>query len=298
MKIIDLEQGTEQWLIWRATKCCASEAAVIMGCAPSWSPVKTWDDLRMQKAGLGEPRSDFLERAAERGHRMEGEARNLYLPGTKPACIESIEDDRFSASLDALGGGLWGEIKCPISGERSKLWRGLTESSSNEPKQKILPYIWWQLVHQAGMINDPDTICHLIVYLSESYHTSVSITSTELLEDWPELKEKWLQFLAGESTNRNDRPWVMGASEWLIAKDDFYKAKQRLDKAKTYLLNLGVGRGSGVVIAQHERQGSVDWRRVAKELWNGHTDHFEPWAEAYRKETSSITTIKATKGES
>ena len=71
MKIIDLEQGTEQWLIWRATKCCASEAAVIMGCAPSWSPVKTWDDLRMQKAGLGAPRSDFLERAAERGHRME-----------------------------------------------------------------------------------------------------------------------------------------------------------------------------------------------------------------------------------
>ena len=135
MKIIDLEQGTDKWLIWRATKCCASEAAVIMGCAPSWSPVKTWDDLRMQKAGLGKERSAFLERAAERGHRMEGEARDRYLPGSKPACIESSEDDRFSASLDALeNGNCWGEIKCPVSGERSKLWRGIKESSDAKPR--------------------------------------------------------------------------------------------------------------------------------------------------------------------
>ena len=51
------------------------------------------------------------------------------------------------------------------------------------------------------------TLFALIVYLSESDHTSVSITSTELLEDWPELKERWLQFLNGESTDRTDLPW-------------------------------------------------------------------------------------------
>ena len=107
-----------------------------------------------------------------------------------------------------------------------------------------------------------------------------------------------MQFLAVESTDRSDTPWRRAANDWLQCKADFGRAKQRLDETKNNMILLGVGRGAGVEIAQHERQGSVDWKSGAKMLWTGKEDDFEPWSEIYRKSASFVTTIKEIKGES
>ena len=71
-------------------------------------------------------------------------------------------------------------------------------------------------------------------------------------------------------------------------------------RPKRISILLGVGRGAGVEVAQHERQGSVDWkprygrlncrRMRIRNLSDHHGNQGRNW-------TVSVTTIKEIKGE-
>jgi putative phage-type endonuclease len=101
-RIVDLEQGTPEWLEWRRGGITASDAPVIMGLDPYGK--KPWD-LWMEKRGLseGKPKNQFI---LDKGHDFEKRVRAKYelmqdkiIPGT---CIEMDDCPVLRASLDGL----------------------------------------------------------------------------------------------------------------------------------------------------------------------------------------------------
>ena len=165
MNTVHLKQGTEEWLKWRQNKCTASNAPIIAGYPADYWKTKTWDDLRLRIAGLEKPMDDFGKRAVEHGKKLEPEVRQRLAPDTKPACIEA-DDSRFAASLDGLASAHWVEIKAPYSKYQSKLLRAFQGvEDAQERIDRIPPHVWWQLVHQAGVIGNADMTCKPIVFV-------------------------------------------------------------------------------------------------------------------------------------
>lgn len=124
MKIIELEQGSPEWLSWRRTVITATDASIIMGNNPWDTPYSCWQ----RKLGLI-PEKESNE-AMERGKRLEPEARAKFIEDYEihmtAAVVESTEMDFLGASLDGispLGGSLL-EIKCGGSKLHSMAERG------------------------------------------------------------------------------------------------------------------------------------------------------------------------------
>lgn len=100
MKIIDLEQGSKEWLKWRLTRHTATDSPVCLGV----SPYKTKRDLFFEKMGLGEAVDTSKEYIFAQGHKAEAFLRD-YIRETlgydfAPICAESSEIPYMAASLD------------------------------------------------------------------------------------------------------------------------------------------------------------------------------------------------------
>jgi len=116
MRIINLKQGSQEWLDFRKTHITATDVAVINGT----NKFKSVHKLLGQKLGVVAPEADN-ERMAE-GRRLEEEARILYnfeyKTSFEPLTAESEEYPWIMASLDGYYNGCTLEIKC---GEKSYL---------------------------------------------------------------------------------------------------------------------------------------------------------------------------------
>lgn len=112
MKIIELEQGAQDWLLFRRTHVTATD----MGVINKTNPYTTVHQLLGRKLGVIAPQADN-ERMAE-GRALESEARNLYNlesnSNYKPLIIESDELPWVMASLDGYYDGNVIEIKCGV----------------------------------------------------------------------------------------------------------------------------------------------------------------------------------------
>ena len=172
MKIIELQQGTEEWLNWRRTVITATEASIILGNNPYETPYNCWQ----RKMGLiGEKKSN---EAMERGKRLEPEARNQFFErfGIEmiPKVVESTEFNFLGASLDGIShtGHLILEIKCGAAKLHSMAERG-----------EIPEYYKDQMQHQL-LVTGAD----LAFYYSYDGTDGICI---EVLPD-PEWKKKFL----------------------------------------------------------------------------------------------------------
>lgn len=287
-RVVDLEQGTDEWRAWRRDRCTASEAPVIMDAAPSWYGIRTWEELRLEKAGLGLPPSEWTERAWAHGRESEPLARAECYPSARPAVVESVGDPRFAASLDGLGGMFgehWVEIKCPLSGHGSTLFRALREDI---PTIHLThPYVWWQLVHQAAVTGL--ATCVLLVWLGPREHAELVLDGDVLREDWPALRAEWERFLEGGPQWPVTAAWSDAARDYADAHAAHAAAKQRLADARAVLESEGDGRGHGVIVTTSERPGTVDWKRAAAAAYDGDDDD---WADEYRRPARTVTTIR------
>lgn len=137
MKIIELDQGSKEWLSWRKTVITATECSVIMGSNPWDTPYVCWG----RKLGII-PEKQSNE-AMERGKKLEPEARKQFIDrygiNMTPVVVESSEYNFMGASLDGISddGIDLLEIKC--GGEK------LHQAAS----QGIIPeYYLHQMQHQ------------------------------------------------------------------------------------------------------------------------------------------------------
>lgn len=112
MKIIQVEQGSPEWLSWRKTVITATECPAILGSSPWSTAYKCWQ----RKLGLVEEQKS--NDAMERGKRLEPEARAKFIKDhgidMTPTVVESSEFDFLGASLDGIDilGNAILEIKC------------------------------------------------------------------------------------------------------------------------------------------------------------------------------------------
>lgn len=98
MRIVELEQGSPQWLSWRKRGVTATEIVAIMGKCP----FKSEKDVFQEKMGYGTP--IFESEAMKLGKELEPVIRdNLKRLGfdTVPLCVEDDVQPLFKASLDA-----------------------------------------------------------------------------------------------------------------------------------------------------------------------------------------------------
>lgn len=114
---VDLVQGSQEWLDFRRTKRMASETPIIMGLSP-WQKPKD-----VVKAKRGE--NAKANYAMRRGQELEPVARDVYqgIVGVlRPGVFVSGD---YGASLDGIDlfNELIVEIKCPMKGKDSDLWK-------------------------------------------------------------------------------------------------------------------------------------------------------------------------------
>lgn len=133
--VVDLEQGTEEWLDWRHSGIGASEASTVMG------------DNRFQSSSelLYQKRNRINTEPNEQmrlGTSLEPEARGLYIKETgmlvKPLCLQSNEYPWLIASMDGITDDYSHivEIKCG----KSAYWQA--------HKGMVPDYYYGQLQHQ------------------------------------------------------------------------------------------------------------------------------------------------------
>lgn len=110
--VVDLQQGTTEWLEWRSNGIGASDAPAIMGENP-WK-----SSIRLLSEKLGTADKFGGNAAMARGTALEPEARKRYEAISKvrvaPACLQSNEHTWQRASVDGLAtdGNVVVEIKC------------------------------------------------------------------------------------------------------------------------------------------------------------------------------------------
>ncbi len=134
-KIINLQQGTDDWHAWRRQGIGASDAPTIMG----ENPWKKREELLIEKQQGKVPPQTYVMR---RGHQLEPEARREYetILNRKvvPQCIQSTVHGWLIASVDGLSadGGVVVEIKC-----------GKSAYSYSSTTGKVPQYYYAQLQH-------------------------------------------------------------------------------------------------------------------------------------------------------
>ena len=286
---VDLEQGSPEWHAWRRSKFTASEAAVVMGCAPSWWEISTPDQLRAyketgEKAGV----SEYVEKMRAAGHAMETIQRE---EGVEPLCFER---GPYGASLDGydLVFNQWFEIKAPRD-RNSKIYRAVRSKVRSQVAniERMPEYVWWQLVHQAFVVPED---CHTCVYIvapnDGAPYVSVDLSRAELLEAWPKLEAAWQAFAEGRPNLPADGDEAL-ALEYMEALREHDHAKSRLDRAKAGLLAAGPRTIPDLVaIETSPVKGRIDWKRAALDAG------FDAEEADYRGEPTTRTTIKLLAG--
>jgi putative phage-type endonuclease len=150
--IVQLVQGTPEWLEWRNMGIGASDAPTLMG----ENPWKTATELLREKRGQAR---EFGQNAAmARGTELEPEARQAYISRSahwvQPACLQSSAYGWLRASVDGITHNLDAvvEIKCGESVYRK------TSASGRVPG-----YYYGQLQHILAVTGLPsiDFWCYL-----------------------------------------------------------------------------------------------------------------------------------------
>lgn len=115
MKIINLQQSSDEWHEWRSAGICASDISSLVGS----NPFKTYNDIFKLKSGHCEPTiiNDAMRHGMENEHLVRdymNKTLDIYL---QPFCVEDEEKPYFKASLDGfdIENKILCEMKCPSS---------------------------------------------------------------------------------------------------------------------------------------------------------------------------------------
>ncbi|HRK39512.1 MAG TPA: YqaJ viral recombinase family protein [Burkholderiaceae bacterium] len=260
--IVQLPQGSAEWLAYRRSRFNASESAAVLGVSPWQTPYQLW----LQKAGRSE--GGKASHAMLRGNELEPAARAAYeeLTGLvmQPLVLEA---GRYSASLDGmtLEGDLVLEIKCPLRGTRSDLWQDVAAGAV--PDHYVV-----QVQHQ--LMVSGAAMAHLWVYdghkglLHEIHRDEVCMAriqagweafAVHLDSDTPPALTE------ADTVQRLDAEWAQSAKAFAEAKAAADQASEQLEAARQALLALvrhPKECGAGVTVSRYWKAGNVDYKRV------------------------------------
>jgi putative phage-type endonuclease len=283
IKMLEMEQGSAEWLELRRRRRTASETATVMGCNPYQTPLQ----LARQKRQLDPPTEKTY--AMEFGLANEAAVRKTaseYLaPASnsyEPAVLVSGD---YLASLDGEMGDSIMEIKCPSSPRSGALQDGI-----------YLPH-WWQMQHQL-MVSGAKR-CHYVVRHPDDGELIYKIVLpepdafAELRDAWDSFWQEYMECDESELIEFQPIPADLRSlvDELMKGKDMQKQGKELFDNAKKKLCKElpNNSEGFGIRLMHIEKKGSTDWSAFQKA-------HPELDYEKFRKPSSTVVTVTDRRG--
>lgn len=291
MRIIELEQGSPEWLKFRQTHITATDIRSLLGICPfKGSPLKVWESKCLGK----EP--EFFSSAAERGTLLEPSARawiedklGMEFPA---AVVESVEYPWAMASLDGINHEhrLILELKCGGKALHEKVVSG-------KIPEHYLSQVQWQLLctgyesaifvsfmgldgHYIRIKRDQEYIDHLVKVASTFWNKQV--LAFEAPEPGP---NDWVDI--------NTEDWKYAAQVYRENYELKKQAENQMDAAKAKLEALAGNstrvKGAGLLLYRTTPRGNIDYSAFVKEKG------LEAEAEAFRKSPVEKMNVRLSK---
>ena len=226
--VLKLVQGSAEWHTHRLTMRNASESAAVLGISPWVTPYQLW----LLKTGR---KTQSITAAMAHGTSMEPAARSAYELQTGQVIQPLVmQDGDYSASLDGitLEGDLIVEVKCPLRGRNSTLWRGA--EAGQVPGHYVA-----QVQHQ--LMVSGATTAHLWVFDGEHGLVRVlerdEVAMTAIRAAWDAF-QPFLErdtpppLVDADTVHREDEAWAAAAQEYATAKQVAEASDAALDRAK------------------------------------------------------------------
>ena len=260
-QILNLQQGSAEWLAHRARHRNASETPAVLGVSPWLTPYGLW----LARTGR---RTPAVNPAMARGTELEPAARAAYerLTGHVMQPLVMV-DGQYSASLDGitLDGDLIVEIKVPWKGRDSELWRRVEKNDTPD-------YVAVQIEHQLAVSGA--RCAHLFVFDGRE---GVLLEQRPARDKWAQIGKAWDAFMQcvetdcppplvqGDTRERDDREWFDAAGRYLEARRRSDQADEELECARKALVALAEHpseRGAGVIVSRYFRRGAIEYKRI------------------------------------
>ena len=259
--IVRLTQGSPEWHEHRSHFRNASETPAVLGLSPFQTPYQLWQ----LKLGLVKV---TVTPAMQRGTDLEPAARAAYERQTgrimQPLVVV---DGEYGASLDGwtLARDRILEIKCPLKGRESALWKTVEAGRLPEHYQ-------WQVEHQL-MVTNAEVADVYVFDGSEGIMLQVAPDPST----WPRICEAWDAFALCLATGqapplsdrdakvRDDPEWLAAATAYLELRAAYDVLGTKLDEAKSRVVDLTTHakeQGGGVSITRLWKRGNVDYKKV------------------------------------
>lgn len=258
MLIVDVEQGSKEWLDLRKTKITATDSCIIMG-ASHW---KTRIQLYHEKLSNDAPFPP--NERMQRGIDLEPIARDLFNVKSgwdmKPAVIVN---DWAMASLDGRDNsiGCIVEIKCPGEKDHAIALQG-----------KIPDHYYPQLQHQIWVAGVQiayyfsfDGVDGVIVKVKRDDEYIEKMIAEEF-KFYTCLQQKTPPEPSDEDyIEREDDLWQQCASKWRSVKNsikDLEMEEEELRKQLIFLSGESNTKGAGISLCQVQRKGNVEYAKI------------------------------------
>lgn len=278
MMEVQLEQGSQTWLDWRAghkvvdgngttfeaveggPRITATAASVVGGSNPFQKPHELWGEM------VGLRKRQVATFPMQRGNALEPKARAAFCKYVgeeyEPVCVQSSLENWIAASLDGIDvlrtRGV--EIKCPISQTTHDF------AVAGEVPPYYYDQIQWQ--HMAC-----DNLLEEIFYFSwaPQFGEAPPISVKPDLSRQHELLTGVKNFRIHVDTKvpLSGTDFEAAAKTFLVLNRRAKALKELLDEAKEKIKALSGGKpmqGGGVMVTVSKSNGTVDWQSTAKAL--------------------------------
>ena len=318
MKVIDLNQGSDEWLEWRAEGITASDIPIILGLSLYKTPWQLW----AEKVGRINAPDLSNNPNIQRGHRLEDEARLVaeerYDEILLPLCGECVQWDTFRASFDGLDSKMiphefkapsqkvYDEIKlngansdtyklyesqvhaqCVVAGVyRGRLMFYLEGENGTEPQDM-----------EFEVILTPEREAE-ILQAAESFWEHVATNTPPVADpekDWfiPVVGEQKFKWDAYADTWRSQALRIKTLKDTLkILMDEQKKYQESLVTLMGPFMQADVG---GVKVTRYTKKGSVDYGKFLKDKFPN--EDVSPELELYRKSSRDETRFSMSEDE-
>lgn len=262
MKVINVEQGSKEWLSWRKTVITATDCPAILGSSPWSTAYKCWQ----RKLGLIEEQK--TNDAMERGKRLEPNARKQFIERYRinmtPVVVESSEFNFLGASLDGLSDCTKYILEIKCGGE--KLYKQAGEG--------IIPLYYMHQIQQQLLVTGAEKCFYY------SYNGTDGIC-IEVLPD-PEFKTNYMPiarefwrgvaFFEAPSLNdmdykdmSEDASWMESAKEYKKINEQIKSLEEVKESYRKKLLNICGDQnctGDGIKVIKSVIRGRVAYENI------------------------------------
>ncbi len=278
MKLIDIQQGSSEWLALRLGYFTASEAPAMMGDSPYTRRV----ELLYQKASGYRPVvTPYQQKKFDEGHAAEANVRPLVerregLELFPVTAVHTVNNLPLLASFDGLN------LDKTLIFEH-KLWN--QKLVAQIEREGLGPLYYWQLEHQLLVAEQAERVLFVcsdgtadnfryVYYESQENRRDALIAGwqqfqTDLEQYKTDLESGAIKSPYQEAVIRNDKTFRDAEQEYLLAMNQKKLAEATLDKAKEDLINLTGGlktKGEKLQLYPTHKDGTVKWKAAFKAM--------------------------------